>query len=431
MKKLLIFFISVIFVLLGCRNKTTLPDSHQHEQVSADHTHEGEAANHTDKEEELGRTPKKADPGHAHEDLKVSPEKQKEWGITVGNPDLQEITSHVTLPGIVTLNQNRTANISALVPGQVASLYGDLGTKVTKNQPLLVLNSSDFAQIQADFLQTRAKLNLSRIEYDRAKMLLKSNAIGEKTYLRREAEYQKLSAEYGALGSRLHSLGISHDMIEDLIKKCAEMENEEFKCEIADPLLSIRSPLSGRVIFRDVVIGDHIVPEKVLFTVSDLTRLWAILDAYEKDIPAIRKDSEIVILSPLYPDREFAGNISYIHDLVDEKLRTVKIRVKLDNREGLLKPNMYIKGIIRNKTEGNLLLSIPETAVQNLEGEKVVFIQEDKDTFHVGHIILGEKIGTRRIVLSGLTLKDRIVIKGAFTLKTEISKGTLGHAHVH
>ncbi len=112
---------------------------------------------------------------------------------------------------------------------------------------------------------------------------------------------------------------------------------------------------------------------------SNLNTLWALLDAYEKDLPFINKNSTVAIESPLYPGKTFEGKITYISDLVDEQLRTVKIRVEVDNAEGLLKPNMYIQGIIENNSENNNNLMIPDEAVQNLEGEKVVWCSNSLD----------------------------------------------------
>jgi len=368
---------------------------------------------------------------HAHEDLIIPLDKQKEWGIATGTPALQKVASQLILPGILSLNQNRTAHISSIAHGQVTLLSADLGVKVRKGQSLVTINSPEFGQAQADFLTARAELNLSKIEYDRAKMLLAKDAIGEREYLRRKAEYEKWTTEYGALGSKLHSFGITHDQIDALIAKCAEIETKEYKCEIADPNLPILSPLSGTVIFRDLMIGEHIEPQKILFTVSDLTTLWALLDGYEKDIPSLAATSEVRIQSSLYPDRDFPGKITYISDSVDEKLRTVKIRVEVQNAQGLLKPNMYIQGILESRGEGTELLSVPDEAVLNWEGGKIVFVMEKEETFSLRYVRTGEKIGEARVILAGLSRSDRLVIKGAFTVKTELTKGSLGHAHVH
>lgn len=389
-------------------------------------TSEQKAQEHADQE----RTAEKEDEPE-HEELHLSPQRQKEWGIVVGTASSQELASKIQLPGILALNQNRTAHISSLVEGKVASLAVDLGDRAHKGQVLLTINSPDFAKAQADFLQTVAKLSLSRKEYERAKILFNEKAIEEREFLRREAEFEKLSTEVGGLGAVLHAYGMDHEKTEKLIEKCAARKPDDDLCELANPNLPLLSPLPGSIIFRDVIIGEYVEPEKILFTVSDLSLLWALLDAYEKDLPFINKDSRIVIQSPLYPEREFQARITYISDIIDEKLRTVKIRAEVKNTECLLKPNMYIQGIVQNKAGTQKLLAIPEEAVQNLDGEKIVFILEGQDVFSIRHVELGNKVGNQIIIARGLESGQRIVIKGAFTLKTELTKGTFGHGHVH
>ncbi len=403
----------------------------EQETEPAGHTHEGEEAGHTHEQE--GETPsQKTEDEHEHQHLTVPADKQKAWGIRVGHVHKESLTARITLPGVMALNQNRTAHVSAFVYGQIADLSVDLGHRVRKGQPLLTLNSPEFAQIQADFLQARASYNLSRTEYQRAQALWEAKAIEEKEYLRRQAENEKLATEYGVLGSKLHSLGLTHEQIEALIEKCRLVEGQEYKCEVADPILPILSPLSGTVIFRDAVRGAHVEPEKTLLTISDLGRLWARLDVYEKDIPLVTKESRVTIQTSLYPGLSFPARITYISHLLDEKLRTMEVRVEVDNPEGLLKPNMYVQGVLESDVSGGeKVLAVPEEAVQSLDGEKIVFVRESGDVFAVRHVRIGDKVGDHRIILSGLTEHEDVVLKGAFTLKSEISKGTFGHSHVH
>lgn len=435
MKKYILFFaiLALIFCGGGEKNESDEQHVHQGEQAHAqsgeeDHTREGEQVGHTHEAENTEAT----DPAdHEHPELHLPPEKQKEWGVGLGTVSKQDISSMLVLPGILKVNQNQTAHISSYVPGKVVAHTADLGDRVRSGQALVTINSPAFAQAQADFLRARANYLLSKKEFERAKMLWAEKAIEEKEYLRREAEHEKLATEYGALGSALHSYGITHDQIDELIEKCKEIEDKEYACEIADPNLPILSPVSGTVIFRDVVKGEHVEPDKILYTVSDLSTLWAILDVYEKDLPYISKDSQVTITTSIYPGSKFPGKITTISDLVDEKLRTVKIRVEVDNKQGFLKPNMYIQGKIENRLEQKDILAVPEEAIQNLEGEKVVFIREEGDIFTVRHVMVGYKIGDNRIITQGLTEGDRIVVRGAFYLKAEISKATFGHAHVH
>lgn len=429
MKKYILYF-SILLLAFCSGNKAQ--DEHE------DHVHQAPAQSANTHETAEAESPAQEGQEHVHEgegteqaELHVPLEKQKEWGIEWTSLVPQNISSRITIPGVLSLNQNRTAHISSFIHGQVASLSADLGSKVRKGQPLIILHSPEFAQAQARFLQARAKFLLSQKEYERAKMLLKEKAIEEKEYLRREAEFQKLSTEYGALESALHSYGITHEQIENLIKKCEFIESQEARCEITDPNLPLLSPASGTIIFRDAIKGDHVEPKKILFTVSDLRNLWATLDAYEKDIPLIHPTSQVTIKLSLYPDKTFSGKISYISDLIDEKLRTVKIRVEVSNKEGLLKPNMYIQGIIENRAEEQQHLAIPEGAIQNEDGKPIVFVVEGEDIFEIRHVVLGKKIGQLRIITEGVEKGERVVIKGAFYLKTELSKATFGHTHVH
>ena len=408
--------LSVLLLFVFCRGgDTNKPATSQPQAL--DHQ-EGQSGEHEGEE-------------HKHPELRLPSDKQKDWGIVTGQVAMQGISSELTLPGVLTVNQNLTAHVSSFVQGKVVSHTVDLGDRIRTGQALVTINSPEFAQAQADFLRARARYLLSQKEYERAKMLVAEKAIEEKEYLRREAEHENLATEYGALGSALHSYGMTHEQIDELIEKCKTIEDKEYKCEIADPNLPILSPISGTVIYRDVVVGEHVQPTKILYTISNLNTLWAFLDAYEKDLPFIDTKSKVTITSSIYPDRKFNGKMTYISDLIDEKLRTIKIRVEVDNIEGLLKPNMYIQGMIENLKEQRDILAIPEEAIQNLDGEKVVFVLEESEIFAVRQVKLGNKVGDQRIVIQGLKEGDEIVIKGAFHLKAELNKATFGHTHVH
>jgi len=368
---------------------------------------------------------------HEPETLHLSQEKVQAWGIKWALPVKTRVESRISVPGVLSLNLNRTAHISSFVGGKVVSLSVDLGMPVRKGQVLLTINSPEFARAQADFLQARARFLLSSQEYDRAKMLLEEQAIEQKEYLRREAEHEQSATRYGALGSALHSYGITHAQIDALIGKCERLDQETYKCDIADPRLNVLSPISGTVIERDVVLGEHVDPEKVLFAVSDLATLWAELDAYENNLPLIQPDSTIAITSSLYPERLFSGKITMISDLVDPKLRTIKVRAEIDNSDKQLKPNMYIQGLIENHSMTEDSLMLPEAAIQNLEGQKVVFLRTQEHTFAAHPVTVGRKIAGNRIILEGLNGDEDVVVDGAFTLKTELGKATFGHAHAH
>jgi membrane fusion protein, heavy metal efflux system len=419
MNKWIIFIIIPTLVFIaGCGQEAG--ETHGMNHQAENHQHAGEESGHTR--------------GHEHEPgaeaIRISPEKQKEWKIDTSVVELQDLRAQIQLPGVVVLNQNRTADISSYVEGKVTQVKTDLGSRVHAGTALAVINSPEFAQAQAAFLEARSAYLLSRQEYERAKMLLYEKAIGEKEFQRREAAFQQASTKYGALGSALHSYGIDHAYIEKLISKCEAMESQPYKCEVADPFLSIASPLSGTVVFRDVVIGEHIKPEKTLFRVTDMNRLWVQLDAYEKDLPYLHLDEDVKIQTTVYGEDTFSGQITYISDVIDEQIRTITVRVEVRNPELKLKPNMCVQGRIRSPV-AEKQLAVPEAAVQSLEGSKIVFVQTAPDVFNIRRVDIKDGINGWTAIRAGIQPGERIVHEGAFTLKSELTKGTIGHAHAH
>lgn len=378
---------------------------------SEDHDHEAEAE-------------------HDHMHLKVPPEKQKAWGIETGPVTEMELFAETRLPGVISLNENRTAHVSSFTSGKAVSVRADLGRDVERGEILAIINSPEFAEAQGTFLQAHTRANLLRREYERAKALLEQNAIEKKEYLRREAEYEAATMEYGVRESNLRSYGMPPEQIEGMLKTGAG-QGDGRQAGFPDPSLAVRSPLRGRVIFRDIILGENVEADKTLYTVSDLSVLWALVDAYEKDLPAIDEKSRVKILSPLYPDTAFPGRIDNIGSTVDPKLRTIKVRVETDNGKRLLKPNMFIQAVIESPAGIGKTLAVPEEAVQVLNGEKIVFLLEGEDVFAVEHVQIGNKFGDMRAITGGIHAGQKIVLKGAFNLKAELNKGAAGHGHVH
>ncbi len=115
-----------------------------------------------------------------------------------------------------------------------------------------------------------------------------------------------------------------------------------------------------------------------------------------------------------------------IGDVVDERLRTIKLRVELPNPGLALKPNMFVQGALELHGGTREVLGVPEDAVQTLQGEPTVFVLGPGGGFSVKPVVIGERIGTKRAVTGGLDGREVIVIAGAFNLKAEMLKSSFG-----
>jgi len=372
--------------------------------------------------------------------LHVEPSQAAAWEIQTGIVSKSDIASRVTVPGVIGLNQNNTAEVSSYVTGKVVGLSVDLGSQVRKGQVLLTINSPEFASAQADYLDAHTRCRLGRRDYERALELWETRSIEERELLLHEAELEQCFADLAAAESILHSYGVDHGWMDSLTQRREALSQLGGDPDlVANANLPIYSPLDGRIIYRDVMVGEHVDPTRTLFTVSKLGTLWAQLDVYENDLPFVRNNSDVIIRSSLLPNTDFPGKIVYVSDVLDETLRTARARVEVTNIDGLLKPNMYVQGVVQNRDDSRSVIAIPDEAIVLLHGEQTVFLLgppeegEDHLEFLVNHISTGDLIGDLRVVTSGLEGGETIVLKGAFTLKSELEKGAGGghEGHIH
>lgn len=374
--------------------------------------------------------------GEEHRDLHLEAEALEAWDIRVAPVGTTKVEGEIVLPGVLAENDNRTARIAPLVDGQIAQIRVDLGTRVVAGQTLATLNAPEYTRAQTDFMRAFARAELSQTEFERARVLRDRQAIEEREFLRRESTHEQNLADLRAAEVTLHSLGVSEEGIA-AIQSGVDITVAARDHRAVDPLLPVRSPISGVVTERNAILGDHVEHGQALFTVSDLSVLWARLDAYENQLPLLDRDAELVLRLPALPGRDFPARVTYVADNVDEELRTVRVRAEVPNADEALKPNMYVQGFLRVLGDGNERVLVPEEAIQLLDGESVVFVQEppeegeDHLVFEVREVEAGETLVDGRIVLGGLEPGEMIVTHGAFTLKAELTKGAGGHDHVH
>jgi cobalt-zinc-cadmium efflux system membrane fusion protein len=358
--------------------------------------------------------------------VRASGEVQKKWGIEVATATRATVSGRITIPGVISLDPQHTAQISSLLDGKVVSITAQVGDEVRRDQVLVTIHAPALAQAKTLYIQAGSKLELARREFERAEVLLKQEAIDQKEHLRRRAEFENASSEFAVAESNLHSYGLDQAAVDQLLSQARRPDrNPGAMDDLAEPYLKLTAPIAGHVVERDVVTGQHVEPQKMLLTVSDLSTLCAFLDAREADLPHVAQGQEVRITTTIYPDRVWQGRVDHVGDVVDEKTRTVKVRVLVRNDGRLLKPNMYIQGELSDAVGTRDVLTVPQEAIQTIGGEPVVFVREGADRFVARPVELGDRVGVRRAVLRGLTGSEQLVVAGAFNLKAELLKSTL------
>jgi len=196
--------------------------------------------------------------------------------------------------------------------------------------------------------------------------------------------------------------------------------------------LEIKSEVHGFVLAQYGKPGDSVDTLTTIVTIVNPDILRASFSIYEKDLAGIQVGQKVKVKSIAYPNKIFDGEIVFISPGVDEKTRTVKARVNVNNEEHLLKFGMFVTGEILIPVSDNVLV-LPLNVIQKVEGENVVFVpnQEEPGEFLVRKIKVGRKTETDAEILEGLEEGDEIVGKGSFYLKSELLKGELEEGHAH
>ena len=321
-------------------------------------------------------------------------------------------SSALPVTGTITYDANRVSHVGPKTEGRIVGLTAEVGSRVRGGQTIAVLESADIGSTRVELQETRALVNIARENYERERRLEAQGISSRKEMLEARAELRRAEAALQSATERLRILG------------AGQGKGGQF---------AVTAPFGGVVVEKHASLGEVVGPSDQLFTIADLSRLWIELDIFERDLPRVAEGQAVNVTTAAYPNRVFPGKIVYVGDILDPQKRTVRARVEVRNEGGLLKPGMFARAEIETATDtGTRMPVVPRGAVQDVEGQTVVWVPGDRPgEFRIRPVQVGSAVDSARVmILSGLEPGERVVIAGAFTLKSELSKGEFGgHGH--
>ena len=182
----------------------------------------------------------------------------------------------------------------------------------------------------------------------------------------------------------------------------------------------ILSPISGTVTMRHVALGDYIKEGVALFKVVDLTKVWVMFDAYERDLPWIKLGDKIDFTIQSVPGKNYSAKVSYIDPFINSKTRVARVRVEVPNPKLTLKPEMFSTGLLQSKIAeaGNAIL-IPKSSILWTGKRAVVYVKvQNRETpsFILREVVLGPQAGAFYVVAEGLDEGEEIAVNGVFKI---------------
>ncbi|HEX6438940.1 MAG TPA: efflux RND transporter periplasmic adaptor subunit [Candidatus Binatia bacterium] len=320
--------------------------------------------------------------------VNVSSEMQQLVGIRTATAEIRPLMQKIRTVGIVTYDETRIAQVFSKVEGWIEQLLVNYtGTLVRKGQPLFTLYSPDLVATQEEYLLAL-----------KAKQTLGSSSIKE------------ISAGSDSLLESAHRRLSLWDISEEQI-------NNLEKTGKPQRTLTFFAPISGFVIKKDAVQGMRVMPDKELYTITDLSTVWVNADIYEYELAHIRVGQKAKMNVASYPARDFVGKVSWISPVLEEKTRTAKVRLEFSNRDFILKPEMYANAEI--EINAGRKLAVPDEAVLDSGLRKVVFLDKGEGRFEPAEVKVGNKFDGYYEILAGLSAGERILASASFLLDSE------------
>ena len=308
--------------------------------------------------------------------------------------------------GVITYDANRVAIIAPRVEARVVNVRTDLGQSVRAGAVLATLESADVGQTRGDLERARANVDVAQRNYDREKRLYEQQISPQKELLDAEGALKTAQADYNSALAKLRAVGAAGG---------------------GGATFGLSTPVGGIVVERNASPGQSVGPSTTLFIVADLRHVWITVDVYEGDLARVRQGAPAAVIPTAFPNQTFPGHVTYAGGIVDSASHTFKVRLEVENAAGRLRPGMFAQVRIETPTTGGTgAIAVPEAAVQEVNGKQIVFVVgREPGTYLARTVTLGPRAGNGLVVIAaGLSEGERVVTKGAFQLKAELTKAS-------
>ena len=383
----------VLLVAVGCSKNKPPETKEKHDSPAASASSQG----HADEEEHKSLPTR----------IRLDPAVVADAKIKTAPVAREVLAATLDLPGEVSSDPDKTARVSALVPGRIESVSFKEGQVVKKGDLLAVIKVPELGKAKAAFAATTAKAASARSNADRLQGLSEKRLAATQEVVAAKAEADALEAEAKAAEEQLRALGTG---------------------TAVGSQLALRAPIDGVVVARDAIVGQPVTADQTIATIADLAEVWFLGRVFEKNLGQIHVGAAAEIQLNAYPKERFTGSIEYLGKQIDPTARTVVARIRLTNRGEFLRIGLF--GVARvgtgDEAKKKPVLVVPRSAVTEIGNKPTVFVRQPDGDFDLHEVVLGESALGKVEVVNGLREGEQAVVEGVFTLNSAVLKSTFG-----
>jgi len=337
----------------------------------------------------------------------------KNAGIKLETAGPAKIRSTLQLQGEIEFNQDRVAHVVPRLDGVVVQSAKNLGDQVKKGELLAVLESRTLADLKSEHLATQTRLDLARGTFEREKRLWEDQISAQQDYLASRQALAEAEIAHRNAEQKLLALGLTHAAV------MRGGPNGLTRYEI-------RALIDGVVTEKHLAIGEAVKEDASIFTIADLSTVWAEITIYPKDLTSVKLGQKVTVRASAL-NAEVEGRVSYVGSLIGEQTRSAKARVTLLNPERSWRPGLFVTvDLVQDETE--VPVAVSAQAIQTYRDWKVVFGRFG-EFFEARPVELGRSDGRWVEVVKGLSVGERYAATNSFVLKAELGKSGATHDH--
>ncbi len=309
--------------------------------------------------------------------VKISPAVENNMGVRTAIVKKDKLWRRIDTVGYVDFDENKISHIHLRTKGWIEKLLiKSEGERVKKGQLLFEVYSPELVNAQEEYLQA-----------------LRSGRKG-------------LSS---ASRERLEALGISAAQIKKLNKK---RRSSQF--------VKIFAKQDGIVAKLNVREGMFVMPQKEVMSLADLSSVWILAEVFESQADWVKQGQSADVKLSYLPGRIWEGEVEYIYPSLDPKTRTLKVRLRFDNVDEALKPNMFAGVTIYGGAKREVII-IPREALIRTGNDERVIISVGEGRFQPRDVTAGIESGEYIEIIKGLAVGDKVVTSGQFLIDSEAS----------
>ncbi|WP_168186909.1 efflux RND transporter periplasmic adaptor subunit [Elizabethkingia sp. JS20170427COW] len=311
----------------------------------------------------------------------------------------RDIAEQIHLTGNIETNPDQENHYVSLASGVVSATFFSLGDYVQKGQVLAEMQSTELTSLRAELQSIQAQINIAKASLKSKEQMYKDFVSSKLELIEAKNNLKILQSEKNKIENNLKLYGAHHKKNVFLIK----------------------APVSGIITAKNITSGTTVSQEGgSLFTISNLSNVWAMANLYATDIASIYPGMEVDLKTLSYPNETFKGKIDLISQVLEEDAKVLKAKISLNNEQYKLKPGM-IADIIALKKSSQQKIAVPTSALVFSQGKNYVLIYKNDCDIQRKAVEIFSKENNTTYISTGLEENDKIITKNPLLIFESIS----------